>query len=193
MSEPYHRFVFRDGKLIGDFESMYQAERSEGFDSWHQDDLALRPEIVNLVRSREFESVIDIGCGKGALLSEVRAGRVVGVDISPTALQTARRRLPNAEFRCRDALTAAGAGEHFDLVMLVTVLYYIPQWRRVLELAAAIGNWLMVAAYVPRETTGTIESIAVLREAVEGLFSIEEEIGDGEAWVALARTKRPPR
>jgi hypothetical protein len=117
---------------------------------------------------------------------------VVGVDISPTALLTARRRLPQAEFRCRDALTAADAGERFDLVMLVTVLYYIPQWRRVLELAAAIGNWLIVAAYVPEETTGTVESIAVLRKAVEGLFSIDQEIGGGEAWAALARTKGRP-
>jgi SAM-dependent methyltransferase len=190
MSEPYHRFVFQDGQLVADFESMYQAECTEGFDSWHQDDLARRTDIVDLLRSLEFESVIDIGCGKGALLSEARAARVVGVDMSPTALQTALRRLPHGEFRCRDALSAADPGERFDLVMLVAVLYYIPEWRRVLELAATIGNWLLVGAYVPEQTAGTIESITVLRKEVEALFSIEREIGGGEAWGALARANR---
>jgi hypothetical protein len=44
----YHRFVFDTDKrrLVGDFEGMYRAEGSEGFDSWHERDL--RPLLKRL-------------------------------------------------------------------------------------------------------------------------------------------------
>jgi trans-aconitate methyltransferase len=192
VAEPYHRFVFNDGKLVGDFESLYEAEAVEEFDSWHQDDLRRRSEIVNLLRSREFASVIDVGCGKGALLSQARADRVVGIDISPTALETARERLPHAEFRCRDALAAFDPGERFELVMVVAVLYYVPEWQRLLELAASAGDWLLVWAYVPHDTAGTIASIAALREEVAKHGLVHDEIGEGETWGALVKSRREP-
>ena len=36
----YHKYVFdiEERKFIGDFETMYQNESKENFDSWHQDD-----------------------------------------------------------------------------------------------------------------------------------------------------------
>src|SRR5690349_8621815 len=43
-------------------------------------------------------SVLEIGCGSGELLAQVRAGKKTGVDLSETQLAAARTRLPDAEF-----------------------------------------------------------------------------------------------
>ncbi len=43
-------------------------------------------------------SVLEIGCGSGELLSRLRAGRKVGVDLSETQVAAARQRVPDAQF-----------------------------------------------------------------------------------------------
>ena len=53
-------------------------------------------------------SVLEIGCGSGELLAQLRAGRKVGVDLSATQITAARARVPAAEFHVQ-------AGE--DLVL----------------------------------------------------------------------------
>ena len=68
----YHDFVFDKSarKFIGRFEDMYQAEQQDGFDSWNQDDLDQRFDVQVMddhLSDSRFPSVIDIGCGKGAL------------------------------------------------------------------------------------------------------------------------------
>ena len=39
-------------------------------------------------------SVLEIGCASGALLSEIKAARKVGVDLSATQIEAARKSLP---------------------------------------------------------------------------------------------------
>ncbi len=53
-------------------------------------------------------SVLEIGCGSGELLARLRAGRKVGVDLSPHQIAAARQRLPDATF-------FEQAGELFEL------------------------------------------------------------------------------
>ncbi len=37
----YHKYVFdmQNRSFIGEFDQMYKAEKTESFDSWHQDDV----------------------------------------------------------------------------------------------------------------------------------------------------------
>jgi SAM-dependent methyltransferase len=52
--------------------------------------------------------VVDLGCGSG-ILAEMLCNSgydVLGIDISPAMLDMARRRVPEAEFRCESLLTA---------------------------------------------------------------------------------------
>jgi SAM-dependent methyltransferase len=68
--------------------------------------------------------VVDLGCGTGILAEAVaNAGYdVLGVDISPTMIEMARRRVPEARFLCEPLLTAelppaiavAAVGECFN-------------------------------------------------------------------------------
>jgi len=53
-------------------------------------------------------SVLEIGCGAGDLLAQVRAARRVGIDLSPRQIAAARARVPDAEFHVQ-------AGELLEL------------------------------------------------------------------------------
>jgi SAM-dependent methyltransferase len=76
--------------------------------------------------------VLDVGCGVGrwSRLLAARGAQVTGVDLSPTMIGEARRRAAAAGLakRCRFLVqdsAALDAGEHFDLVLGVTVLQHI--------------------------------------------------------------------
>src|SRR5205085_5248803 len=104
--KPYYRFVFEtvQRRFVGESEEMYRREHEEGFDSWDQEDvgglLDKRLSLTILV-GLPARRVLDMGCGKGAFTSLIaRPDReVVGVDISPTAIDKARERAPEIDFR----------------------------------------------------------------------------------------------
>lgn len=109
-------------------------------------------------------SVLEIGCGSGALLSEIRASRKVGVDLSEVQIAVARRRLPQVEFHVQagEELNLEGKFDYIiisdtlnlaaDVQLLLERLhtvshcetrlvinYYSSLWRPVLGLAAWLG------------------------------------------------------
>lgn len=80
-------------------------------------------------RVHSGERVLDVGCGIGSVAYDVaeRAGAtVVGIDSSPWALATARRRFahPRVTYRQEDIL-GAGLDEPFDVVILSNVLEHL--------------------------------------------------------------------
>src|SRR3954452_11126485 len=125
MSEPYHRFVFDTQKrrFVGEFEEMYRHEADEGYDSWHQDDMATlaRRVALSMLAVRPWQSILDVGCGKGAFTGMLATGsnRVVGVDMSETAIGVAKARHPDVDFRVLDADGLSDLGEHFELVSVI--------------------------------------------------------------------------
>ncbi len=102
----YHKYVFdlEKRKLVGDFESMYQNESKENFDSWHQDDSRQLQRKIDLaiLEDYNFNKILDIGCGKGSLTHTLKKKNniVVGVDISQTAVNIASERFSDIEFVC---------------------------------------------------------------------------------------------
>ncbi len=88
-------------------------------------------ETLRRVDLRPHDSILDVGCGTGALLdavsTRVPGARLVGIDLSPAMLAVARRRLGD-----RAALVAAEAGRlsfhdrSFDLVVSSSALHYWP-------------------------------------------------------------------
>lgn len=86
-----------------------------------------------LPQGRRFREALDLGCGLGLLSERVapRCDRLLGLDLSPTALARARARLggahPYVSFEEGDvtALPATLDGR-FDLVLAADVIYYLP-------------------------------------------------------------------
>lgn len=109
-------------------------------------------------------SVLEIGCASGALLSEIQAARKVGVDLSATQIEAARKSLPADEFHVQSG-EALDLDEKFDVIIIsdtlnlaadvqqlfsriqavshentrVIVNYYSSLWRPILAVAGWFG------------------------------------------------------
>src|SRR6185295_14792582 len=73
------------------------------------------------------QRVLDIGCGTGSLLADLRPAMGVGVDISGRAIASARAAHPAAELRFvegdgTDPDVLAGLGGPFDVILLANVV-----------------------------------------------------------------------
>jgi len=88
----------------------------------------VRRYIKKLMRPLQFESVLDVGCGQGALLGDVVAEfrdiEPHGVDISASAIELALRRVPHGQFAVLNI-----EREHtecsYDLIICSEVLEHI--------------------------------------------------------------------
>ena len=71
--------------------------------------------------------ILDIGCGSGALAATLSSegAKVVGIDIEETAIESARRNAPLAEFRTGSANQLPFADQAFDAAIFVNSLHHV--------------------------------------------------------------------
>jgi SAM-dependent methyltransferase len=83
-------------------------------------------------------SVLEIGCGSGELLAQVHARRKVGIDLAPTQIDAAKRRIPEGEFHVQAGelldlgATNTDAGK-FDVIIISDTLNLAADVQRLLE------------------------------------------------------------
>jgi len=73
-------------------------------------------------------SVLDLGCGTGRLLAELRPSRGVGIDLSPACIDRATSRYPHLDFRVGDIEepgTLNGLEGPFDVIVLSDTIGYL--------------------------------------------------------------------
>lgn len=100
---------------------------------------------------------LDIGCGTGAfarLLAE-RCEWVLGLDLSPQAIQMARERssgIPNIDFQVADATSWDFAVERFDCIASIATLHHLPIRESLQKMASAlrIGRTWSLTSLKPR-------------------------------------------
>ena len=181
----YHKYVFDSSRraLVGKFEEMYQAEDSEGFDSWYERDLReLRKTIsLTILNAYSFGRILELGCGKGSFTQFLKKknNEVVALDSSHTAIEKARQSFPDIDFRFGDVSEVARmseAGERFDLVLIMCSFAYIESWREVIKMAADLSRWLYVAEYVPPDPIGFVKSPEQLIAEVEKYFVVRSKV-----------------
>ncbi|MFB6344771.1 MAG: trans-aconitate 2-methyltransferase [bacterium] len=90
-------------------------------------------ELINLLDPRDGEKILDLGCGTGQLTSLLAnsGAHVIGLDSSPSMIETARRDYPHLTFIEEDALS------HFpetpyDAVFSNAVLHWITDHDRLI-------------------------------------------------------------
>jgi len=83
--------------------------------------------------------VLEIGCGSGELLAQIRAARKTGLDLSARQIAAARRRLPDAEFFVQ-AGELVEAGGPFDVIIISDTLNLAADVQHLLERLHAVSH-----------------------------------------------------
>jgi len=117
---------------------------------------AFERSLEELLDRAEPASLLDVGCGEGALVQRFarRLGsrRVVGVDLQEDSLQAgwSRHEAPNLEYRTLDGGELPFAAGEFDMVSAIEVLEHVPDPQLTLhEMSRCAQRHLLVS--VPRE------------------------------------------
>lgn len=102
--------------------------------------------LLEIIPSQRFESIIDIGCGSGALLEqislELKPKRIFGVDVSNTALSDARKRIKNGTFIKADLQKKLPFAERqFDLTILCDILEHVKNPKELAKEAQRISRY----------------------------------------------------
>jgi SAM-dependent methyltransferase len=104
----------------------------------------------------EYERVLDLGCGKAKfsrLVQRKVSSDVVGVDISLTALRTAKARFPSIDFICADIPPIPCDSDSFDLVIISELLWYVlPDLQELIEELGRVsshGAVCLIIQYFP--------------------------------------------
>jgi 2-heptyl-1-hydroxyquinolin-4(1H)-one methyltransferase len=151
---------------------------------------APQPELAALIEQGKFHGdVLDVGCGEAAIsltLAE-RGYTTVGLDLSPTAIDLARREaekrgLTNAAFEVADISSFTGYDGRFGTIVDSTLFHSIPVearegYQQSISRAAAPGTSYFALVFdkaaVPE---GPINAVTAdeLREAVSKYWIVDE-------------------
>src|SRR5262245_58723301 len=112
------------------------------YDSWHSEhsselqidshSAAFYDWVLDLVQPRAGTRLLDVACGSGGFLQRAldRGLDVVGIDVSPAAIELAAKRLPGADGQVGDAAQLPFAPSSFGLVTCLGSLEHFPSPER---------------------------------------------------------------
>ncbi len=84
-------------------------------------------------------SVLEIGCGDGELLAQLKAARRTGVDLSAKQLERARSRIPDATFIEQAGEELELPGQSFDYIVVSDTLNFAADVQQLLARARAVA------------------------------------------------------
>lgn len=104
--------------------------------------------LISLAKSVSHDSILDVGCGKGFLTNEFsKLGKVIGIDVSPSALREARKNNPNTRFY-ESSITDFSYNRHrFDLIIASECLNYIKNKQVAIKRMSALGDYLITSNF----------------------------------------------
>ena len=82
--------------------------------------------------AHEDYSVLEVGCGTGELLNEIKGKRKVGIDFSKEMVKIAREQFPQLEFHEMQAENIALSGK-FDVIILSNLVGYLDDVEEVFK------------------------------------------------------------
>lgn len=127
----------------------------EFYDQWNEahrkgkfDDISLEVRqraiealaVINHLSLRE-PRILEVGCGTGWLSERLcKVGKVTGIDLSPKAIDIARRRNASAEFIAGDFYDHDFGNTLFDLVVCAETLFYVHDQQLFMAKLASLVN-----------------------------------------------------
>lgn len=116
----------------------------------------LKERIKRLLGKSERLSVLDVGCGDGAILKYLRSELPIdcsGVDISPLAVQMLNDTglIPSTVIDCSDPVALTENLDVYDVIIMTEFIEHIPNSE---EILAALNHHYKQALYVSLPNTG---------------------------------------
>jgi SAM-dependent methyltransferase len=157
-SDDYHDYVFRDGKLVGDFDNMY---RNSKLVPWEQDTRAEHWYTqVGIAMIREFApygQILEVGCGLGYIAAKLEESALLGVDafdVSRVAIDRASDLHPGINFFVDNIADDTFRPKRaYDLVVVSEVFWYVTPWLdttvRNIDACVKPGGFLYIGQAFP--------------------------------------------
>lgn len=170
---PYHYLPTYDGTRFSQLQHW----------SWGYRYLGRLEVTLDLLGTLAFRSLVDVGCGDGRFLAEVRQRwpdrTVLGIDSSETAVALARRIIPDVPLMTRDILHSP-LDQRFDVATLLDVIEHVapeslPAFLQAVSRCLRPGGYLVLTA--PHRNEPHIAKhyqhfdSANLRQMLSGAFS----------------------
>ena len=94
-----------------------------------------KPAMYSALGNVRGKTILCLGCGAGeecAHLKSLGAKKVIGVDISKSLINIAKKNFPDIEFKIMD-MEKLKFSQSFDIVYSSLVLHYVKDWTKVLN------------------------------------------------------------
>jgi SAM-dependent methyltransferase len=124
----YQDYVIKDGKLVGEFEQMYQDYE----DPWEQTTreawASEKMVALNFIQKTGARKVVELGCGLGHYTKKINdlGCETLGVDISGTAIEKARAAYPQSQFAVGDILDFSIYRDFQpDVIIMAEITWYV--------------------------------------------------------------------
>ncbi len=131
-------------------QASFYDERWSKFQYAHGPKLIRATAILNALASLRLRTphMLDLGCGIGWLTGILsQFGPTLGVELSPFAIEEARKRYPLAQFVQADVLNWDHPSKSFDVVVSQEVLEHMEDQAKYLDIAANLlkeDGWLIL-------------------------------------------------
>lgn len=124
--------------------------RQHQYWSWGYRYLGRLQVVYDILKGIEFDSLIDIGCGDGRFLREIRElypdTKIQGVDISHRAIELAKRMNPGLFFEQRDIIQTP-LNSKWSVVTLLEVVEHIPL-EKVRDFMSSITEMIVPGGHI---------------------------------------------
>lgn len=104
--------------------------------------------ILRLIEELAPQSLVELGCGDGRLLREVRqqwpAMRLAGIDLSEAQIEANRERDSSIEWRAADLQQSLAQSDSFDVVVAAEIIEHLDDPSAFLRNARALGRNLIL-------------------------------------------------
>lgn len=174
--------------------AFYTSQKRESFLHFNEEQID-----VILKKFPNTQSILDIGCGEGQLMSQLEARGIstVGIDVSEVGIKTARKS-SNGQFIVGDFETFEfPTNTAFDLIFVKFVIAFIEKpdlfFQKVVQLLNSHGGFILLTPVMPNpDQLSPAEEVFVDLSTLDECFSryfssVHEEVlyADGEKRLVL--------